>query len=744
MGAMVALTALLVWPGSAWLARAATNRVVATSGSDTGNDCSNSATPCATIQHAIEQATAGDTIQVAAGTYQEHVTVNKDVTIRGAGASSTIVDGTDSGRVFQINSGVTVTLDKLKITRGRVNTAGPPFYNNLGGGISNLGTLTLTNSTVSNNISADGGSGIVNYASLTIINSTISDNTLDSGCRDCFHLGGGIFSFDYGSLSISNSTISNNQAVIGGGIWGGGSMTISHSTLSNNHAYGEGGAIFFIPDTLFVINSTLSGNISETGAGAIDTDRGSNVLVVNSTLSNHQGGTVISNRQLAKLINCTLSNNFTQFVLGNGGYSIPVTGAVLEVSNSTILQSVPNTLVIRNYAANTVRIKNSIVSGSSLGCFNEGTFTASGTNFDTDGSCSGFTHVTSDDLNLGPLQNNGGPTETHALGPGSVAIDAVTDCTDLGGSTLTQDQRGVLRPQPMGADCDAGAYEAQQSKLTVNKTGSGSGTVTSAPTGINCGADCSEYYLADSNLMLTATADPGSVFIGWSGQCSGTNPTTTVTMGLSNKSCTARFALSGTIIINKVALSGDATFNFTASNGLSNFAITTSGGDGSRTFSNISAGTKTVTETLPSGWTLTGLVCTDPDNGTTVNLSARRATIDLDAGETITCTFTNTKSSGNGGNGSLYTLQGAGSVCLTMNLQTQQYMFKDGRRTIAGIFTYRQTGQTIRFQSAYGDQNRLSGSINLSTRTASATLTLPFSLGGQRFTFNTLATAPCA
>jgi hypothetical protein len=110
----------------------------------------------------------------------------------------------------------------------------------------------------------------------------------------------------------------------------------------------------------------------------------------------------------------------------------------------------------------------------------------------------------------------------------------------------------------------------------------------------------------------------------------------------------------------------------------------------------------------------------------------------LDVGETITCTFTNTKTNGGGGgggNGTLFTLQGNG-VCLTLNLQTRQYIFKDGRRTIAGIFTYRQTGQTIRFQSAYGDQNRLSGSINLSTRTADATLTLPLSLGGQRYTIN--------
>ena len=60
-------------------------------------------------------------------------------------------------------------------------------------------------------------------------------------------------------------------------------------------------------------------------------------------------------------------------------------------------------------------------------------------------------------LNLGPLANNGGPTQTHALLSGSVAIDAVSDCTDTDNNPLTTDQRGVLRPQ--GSACDVGAYE---------------------------------------------------------------------------------------------------------------------------------------------------------------------------------------------------------------------------------------------------------------------------------------------
>jgi len=101
---------------------------------------------------------------------------------------------------------------------------------------------------------------------------------------------------------------------------------------------------------------------------------------------------------------------------------------------------------------------------------------------------------------------------------------------------------------------------------------------------------------------------------------------------------------AGTVIINKVAVGGDDTFSFTAApDGIPTaFDITTSGGTGSQTFDNITAATRTVTESgPPAGWVFTSLVCDDPDSGTTV--SGQTATIDLDSGETVTCTYTNTK-----------------------------------------------------------------------------------------------------
>jgi len=97
------------------------------------------------------------------------------------------------------------------------------------------------------------------------------------------------------------------------------------------------------------------------------------------------------------------------------------------------------------------------------------------------------------------------------------------------------------------------------------------------------------------------------------------------------------------LVVNKVALGGDATFSYSTTGGIANpFQITTSGGSGSQSFANIAAGAYTVTEgALPAGWEFTSLACQDEDGGTTV--SGQTANVELDPGETATCTYTNSK-----------------------------------------------------------------------------------------------------
>jgi hypothetical protein len=146
-----------------------------------GGACTQADPNCATIQAAVDAASDRDTVQVAAGVYAEHVSINKDLTINGAGAAATIVDGMQSGTVFTINSGI-VSLSGMTIRNG--STVGGN-----GGGISNFGTLNVTNSIVSGNsaisvrlfppppsIAGGRGGGISNSKMMNVTSSTVSGN----------------------------------------------------------------------------------------------------------------------------------------------------------------------------------------------------------------------------------------------------------------------------------------------------------------------------------------------------------------------------------------------------------------------------------------------------------------------------------------------------------------------------------------------------------------------------------------
>ena len=157
------------------------------------------------------------------------------------------VSGNNQSRVFNINPGADLTLDKMTITGGN------------SGGINNNGTLTLTNSTVSGNLASGSGGGINSGGTLTIIGSTISGNSAIGS-------GGGINST--GSLTLRNSTVSGNSALggigTGGGIGSGGTAFIESSTITANSASLLGGGINNFGTTVTLRNTIVAGNTGPT------------------------------------------------------------------------------------------------------------------------------------------------------------------------------------------------------------------------------------------------------------------------------------------------------------------------------------------------------------------------------------------------------------------------------------------------------------------------------------------------
>ena len=293
-------------------------------GSDT-NNCRSATVACRTIGHAISLAASGDSVRIAAGTYNEHVLIKSSLNLIGSGAATTIIDGhVESGTVFAVWPGITVTLENVTIRNG--------WNLYLGGGVRNLGTLEIVGSTIeSNSVGGSGiggasGGGIRNDpgATLTIRQSTIAGNRAYNQCvsrtSPCGAVGGGIS--NAGGLALINSTVYGNTAHgtrngvangAGGGIAGGGE--ISNSTISGNTANAYGGGIY--AGTAVLQNSIVAGN----GGG------------------NCAGGYVISNGyNLSSDASCHLTGpgdrNNTDPGLGTFGYNGGQTQTIPLVSGS--------------------------------------------------------------------------------------------------------------------------------------------------------------------------------------------------------------------------------------------------------------------------------------------------------------------------------------------------------------------------------------------------------------------------
>jgi hypothetical protein len=389
--------------------------------------------------------------------------ISEDLTISGPGASVLTVSGNHASRVFDITAPVTVAISGLRIADGSVPDAtGGGIYNNgtltvtsctvsgnsayYEGGIDNQGTLTLTNSDVSGNSAGFAAGAIGNEGTLTVTSCTINGNSSLTG-------GSGIYNFG-GTATVTASTFSGNSAdllaaSLGGGIANGsGTLTVTACILSGNSAAYGGGIIAF--GTVTITDSTLSGNSAAHGGG-IYLEAGA-LTVTNSTLSGNSadgdfdgGGGIFINGGMATITSSTLSGNLAPSTSGGG---IALSGG--------------------NYAS----LRDTILAGNSASASPDlyGPLQSLGHNLIGDGTGgSGYdptdlvgTSSNPIDPKLGPLQDNGGPTFTMALLPGSPAIDA-GDPTDA----PMWDQRGPGYPRVVNGMIDIGAFEHQTVAPTI-------------------------------------------------------------------------------------------------------------------------------------------------------------------------------------------------------------------------------------------------------------------------------------
>lgn len=365
-----------------------------------------------TLRSAVEEANAlagADVIEFDASLInatlqieEAQLLIAEDLTINGLGRDSlSIAAGLDyAGRIFEVQGGVTMQISGLSIR----NSSQPGD----GGVFLNAGTLTIDSCDLSGD--GDNGGAIYNNGGGVTLRSSIVTGFASMGD------GGGIYTLG-GTVDITDSTFDlNSAATAGAALFNrGGTVTVARSTFMNGDTTGSCGGVL---------------NTGDTG---------------------HM-----------ELVNCTFSGNFATLA---GGAICNQGLASLTVEYSTITQNTAeNAGGIYNNNA-TINVRNTIIAGNTLMDpeFGEGpdvwgAFTSLGHNIVGDDAFSTGFGATGDQLNvdpqLGPLQNNGGPTLTHALLAGSPAINA----GDNAGAPAT-DQRGFTRI--VGGTVDIGSYEVQ-------------------------------------------------------------------------------------------------------------------------------------------------------------------------------------------------------------------------------------------------------------------------------------------
>ena len=376
-----------------------------------------------------------------------------DIELAGPGAGALTIDAAYHGRAFYHLGAGTIGLIGLTITHGTYS--GGPYYRALGGCVFSTGDIYLSGSMVSGCTLVDaiadntgaGGAGLLAYGSVTTFDSTVSACEVTGSAGETA-VGAGIFAA--ADIVLLRSTVSGNSADAGTGEAAGGGvlalrdLTMKYSTIHGNSVTGynaQGGGAY-VQEDVYVVASTISANHAALGAGL------------------KTGGSAATN--VAQIRNSTISDNVAEIAGAGLVSTIP-----MRLSNSTVAFNTSIALNVSGvYLGWDAELESSIIANNSAGA------TVRDLGGDSDASITGannligvtFLTVPGDTISadplLGALADNGGQTRTHALLPGSPAIDAGNNLLDL-----TRDQRGTGFARVIGANADIGAFEADPDRI---------------------------------------------------------------------------------------------------------------------------------------------------------------------------------------------------------------------------------------------------------------------------------------
>ena len=433
--------------------------------------------------------------------------ISRDMDISGPGHNKVILFGTSTYHAFTVAAGVTASITGMSISY--MTTSGS------GGGITNHGTLTMSDVWFSHTGAALNGGGIYNSSTGTLALSdgnfiqttaasggglysegptTVTDtrffdnsSTSDGGAialsgpgvsltvgggsvlgSSSAASGGAIHIANGSSATVSGTTFTNNASTFSGGaihVASDGALALGNSVLSGSHttdAGSTGGAIFN-EGSLTVVDTTFSGNSTPMAGGALNNFGVARVS--RSTFSGNtaeRGGAInVNSDGTLNLVNATVTGNTADY-----GAGIFVGNGSARLTNSSVASNTGDGIFIN---LGTIFLYNSILAGNGGG---------GATNCGISGSAAVHARNTliedglscvSDDLGgnltgdplLGSLSDHGGPTQTMALLPGSPAIDAGSDAlaVDADSNPLATDQRGAGFPRIVLGSVDMGAYE---------------------------------------------------------------------------------------------------------------------------------------------------------------------------------------------------------------------------------------------------------------------------------------------